>query len=213
MFLTATGYIDLSKRRVSPEDVVKCDERFNKAKAVHSIMRHVAEKTNVPLEELYTAIGWPLYRKYGHAYDAFKIAISYASFSFSSNNRQSDNVFSGLAMPNPAVLPSLLAQISRRLTPQPAKIRADIEVTCFSYDGIDAIKTALLQGEKMSTEQCAIKVKLVAPPLYVVVANTLDKEIGLATVKSGVEKIREVVESFGGELAIKMEVNLCRKFR
>lgn len=114
-------------------------------------------------------------------------------------------------MPNPAVLPSLLAQISRRLTPQPAKIRADIEVTCFSYDGIDAIKTALLQGEKMSTEQCAIKVKLVAPPLYVVVANTLDKEIGLATVKSGVEKIREVVEGFGGELAIKMEVNLCRK--
>jgi translation initiation factor 2 alpha subunit (eIF-2alpha) len=43
-------------------------------------MRHVAEKTNVPLEELYTNIGWPLYRKYGHAYDAFKIAISYLSF-------------------------------------------------------------------------------------------------------------------------------------
>jgi translation initiation factor 2 subunit 1 len=204
--LTHLGYIDLSKRRVSPEDVVKCEERFNKSKAVHSIMRNVAEKTNVPLEELYTAIGWPLYRKYGHAYDAFKIAISYTQFLKFSNSRQSDNVFSGLKMPNPAVLPALLAQISRRLTPQPAKIRADIEVTCFSYDGIDAIKTALLQGEKMSTEQCPIKVKLVAPPLYVVVANTLDKEIGLATVKSGVNKIREVVESFGGELAIKMEV-------
>ena len=116
-------------------------------------------------------------------------------------------MFAGLDMPNAQVLPSLLAQISRRLTPQPAKIRADIEVTCFSYDGIDAIKTALLQGEKMSTEQCAIKVKLVAPPLYVVVANTLDKEIGLATVRSGVEKIREVIESFGGGLAIKMEVS------
>jgi len=115
-------------------------------------------------------------------------------------------VFAGLDMPNAQVLPSLLAQISRRLTPQPAKIRADIEVTCFSYDGIDAIKTALLQGEKMSTEQCPIKVKLVAPPLYVVVANTLDKEIGLATVRSGVDKIREVIESFGGGLAIKMEV-------
>jgi translation initiation factor 2 alpha subunit (eIF-2alpha) len=120
--------------------------------------------------------------------------------------RQSDSVFAGLTMPNPTVLPALLAQISRRLTPQPAKIRADIEVTCFSYDGIDAIKAALLQGEKMSTEQCPIKVKLVAPPLYVVVANTLDKEIGLATVTSGVEKIREVIESFGGELGIKKEV-------
>jgi translation initiation factor 2 subunit 1 len=28
------GYIDLSKRRVSPEDVAKCEERFNKSKAV-----------------------------------------------------------------------------------------------------------------------------------------------------------------------------------
>merc|ERR1711907_313479 len=34
------GYIDLSKRRVSPEDVQKCDEKFQKSKAVHSIMRH-----------------------------------------------------------------------------------------------------------------------------------------------------------------------------
>ena len=28
------GYIDLSKRRVSPEDIVRCEEKFAKAKAV-----------------------------------------------------------------------------------------------------------------------------------------------------------------------------------
>merc|ERR1711939_1034449 len=28
------GYIDLSKRRVSAEDVLKCEERYNKSKAV-----------------------------------------------------------------------------------------------------------------------------------------------------------------------------------
>ena len=27
------GYIDLSKRRVSPEDVQKCEEKFNKSKS------------------------------------------------------------------------------------------------------------------------------------------------------------------------------------
>merc|ERR1719252_537348 len=37
------GYIDLSKRRVSAEDVQKCDERFQRSKAVHSIVRHVSE--------------------------------------------------------------------------------------------------------------------------------------------------------------------------
>lgn len=75
-FRLYTGYIDLSKRRVSPEDVVKCEERYNKSKAVHSIMRHVAEATQTPLEELYQKIGWPLNRKYGHAHDAFKISIT-----------------------------------------------------------------------------------------------------------------------------------------
>ncbi len=34
------GYIDLSKRRVSPEDIIRCEEKYNKSKAVHSIMRH-----------------------------------------------------------------------------------------------------------------------------------------------------------------------------
>merc|ERR1719310_836976 len=38
------GYIDLSKRRVSQEDIAKCDERYNKAKAVHRVMRHVADR-------------------------------------------------------------------------------------------------------------------------------------------------------------------------
>ena len=69
------GYIDLSKRRVSPEDMVKCEERYNKSKTVHLIMRHVAEKSQTPIETLYESIAWPLNRKYGHAIDAFKLSI------------------------------------------------------------------------------------------------------------------------------------------
>jgi translation initiation factor 2 subunit 1 len=66
------GYIDLSKRRVSEEDVQACEERYNKSKLVHSIMRHVAETLSIDLEEIYTTIGWPLYRKYGHAYEVLE---------------------------------------------------------------------------------------------------------------------------------------------
>ena len=75
----SAGYIDLSKRRVSPEDIGKCEERYNKGKSVHSILRHVAEKTKVPLETLYQTIGWPLNKKYGHANDAFKLSITYVT--------------------------------------------------------------------------------------------------------------------------------------
>jgi translation initiation factor 2 subunit 1 len=144
------GYIDLSKRRVSPEDITKCEERYMKSKTVASIMRHVASKVSstaiegsaesppevldpaqteaamqaeadekstkrlkrvarkqaaatgaVPegedvvvaateetggptgsageeerLETLYEQIAWPLGKKYGHPYDAFKLALA-----------------------------------------------------------------------------------------------------------------------------------------
>ena len=66
------GYIDLSKRRVAAEDISACEEKYNKSKLVHSIVRHVAETTGNEVEPLYEAIGWPLYKAYGHAFEAFK---------------------------------------------------------------------------------------------------------------------------------------------
>lgn len=76
----SSGYIDLSKRRVSPEDVEKCTERFAKAKAVNSILRHVAEllhyETDEQLEELYQKTAWHFEEtRKGSAYDAFKQAV------------------------------------------------------------------------------------------------------------------------------------------
>lgn len=78
------GYIDLSKRRVSAEDVEKCTERYAKAKAVNSILRHVAEllkyETDEQLEELYERTAWHFeekYKKKASAYDFFKQAVMY----------------------------------------------------------------------------------------------------------------------------------------
>lgn len=73
------GYIDLSKRRVSPEDRAKCEDRYNKAKTVHSILRHVSEAAKTSLQDVYERVGWPLYRSYGHAYDAFQKVVMYVA--------------------------------------------------------------------------------------------------------------------------------------
>ncbi|CAG8532595.1 16234_t:CDS:2, partial [Acaulospora colombiana] len=187
------GYIDLSKRRVSPEDVAKAEEKFNKSKAVHSIMRHVAEKQNMVLEDLYNQIGWPLYKKYGHAYEAFKLAIT-----------EPEKVFEGLDI-SQEIIDELSNNIKRRLTPQPIKFRADIEVTCFGYEGIDAIKTALKAGESCETGDTAVKIKLVAPPLYVLLTNALDKTLGVEILEKAIVVIHESIEKSGGNLTVKMK--------
>ncbi|KIJ58942.1 hypothetical protein HYDPIDRAFT_162871 [Hydnomerulius pinastri MD-312] len=275
------GYIDLSKRRVSPEDITKCEERYMKSKAVASIMRHVAsklpsidaapataedptpasapsadaapaeegavpaaagepvaEKENAAplagadkdtkkarraakkadatatangedgeegghggpneearLERLYEQVAWPLGKTYGHPYDAFKLALT-----------EQDTVISSLAIPpTPSTVSILTSTIARRLTPQPIKLRADIELTCYTPAGIDAIKKALRAGEKESNETVPIKAKLVAPPLYVLSTNATDKYAAVDRLERAIESIQGSIESQGGALIVKMK--------
>lgn len=187
------GYIDLSKRRVSAEDAAQCEERYNKSKAVHSILRHVAEKHQVSLEGLYKTYAWPLARKYGHAYDAFKMVITNPT-----------EVFEGIDTTERDIYSDLVTQISRKLTPNPSKIRADIEVTCFSYDGIEAIKEALKAGEALGSEAVPIKIKLVAAPLFVLTSLSLDKKRAISTMNEAVEKIKESITASGGSINVKL---------
>ena len=198
------GYIDLSKRRVSPEDVAACDERFSKSKMVHSIMRHVAETTGQDVEELYKWIAWPLYKAYGHAFDAFKVLLlscrqclldcgcidlcqtftigvcvctpaflvllrtakpdeKYQTHRLrvltaggvlqQTMVQDPDAIFRKLQddfnegkpidVLTPPVKEAIVKNIKRRMTPQPLKIRADVELTCYSYDGVLHIQVHL----------------------------------------------------------------------
>ncbi|KAI6093577.1 translation initiation factor 2, alpha subunit [Hypoxylon rubiginosum] len=187
------GYIDLSKRRVSPEDIVKCEERYNKSKMVHSIMRHVAEKTQTPIETLYESIAWPLNKRYGHSIDAFKLSIT------------NPDVWSDITFTSEAVAEELKSYIGKRLTPQPTKVRADIEVTCFEYEGIDAVKAALRTAEARNTEDNQVKVRLVSPPLYVLTSTCLDKNVGIQLLEEAIVDIRNSITGAGGQLVVKME--------
>lgn len=188
------GYIDLSKRRVSPEDVAACEDRFNKAKAVHGVLRHLAERRKYYLEDLYERIGWPLYKKYGHAFDAFKLAIS---------DDNDVDPFDEIDIPKD-LKDDLKAYILRRLAPQQVKIRSDIEVSCFTYEGIDAIREALFAGMEQSTENMKIKINLIAPPIYVLSTMTFDKEAGIALLKKAIDTIEEKITSKGGKIDVKM---------
>ena len=200
------GYIDLSKRRVSPEDVAACEDKFNKAKAVHGVLRHLAERRKFELEELYERIAWPLYRKYGHAYDAFKIALAEESGGGGggeATTAATDDPFATLDVP-PDVIDELKLYIRRRLAPQPIKIRADVEVSCFTYEGIDAIRDALFAGIACGTDQSPIKIRLIAPPIYVLSTMTLEKDAGIALLQRAIDVILERIGEKGGKMDVKM---------
>jgi len=195
------GYIDLSKRRVSPEEVLKCEEKFSKAKTVNSILRHVAELmgySDPELEELYEKTAWffdEKYKKIGFAYEAFKHAVQ-----------------------NPSVLDEcdideetrrlLYENICRRLTPVSMKIRADIDVECTYYDGVDAVKRALKKGLEFSTENMPIKINLIAPPLYVVTTNTMERNEGLERLNKALDAIKAEITAAKGVFNVQKEARI-----
>jgi len=192
------GYIDLSKRRVTPEGIEECTEKYSKAKAVQSILRHVADllqyETDEQFEELYQKTAWHFEeksKKQGSAYDVFKQAVN-----------------------DPALLDEcgldektkdmLLLNIQRKLTLASVKIRADIEVSCYGYEGIDAVKEALRAGLALSTDPMPIKINLIAPPLYVMTTNTPEKQDGLKLLEAACEAIRKQIIAQEGRFEIKM---------
>jgi len=160
---------------------------------VYSILRHCAEilgyETDTQLEELYEKTAWYFDEKYkspGSSFDVFKLAVG-----------------------DPAVLDelnldektksTLLSNIMRRLTPQAVKIRADIEVSCYAYEGIDAVKNSLLEGLKCSSEDVPIKINLIAAPLYVITTTTLDRDDGLKGLTNAVDAIRTTIKKYKGD--------------
>jgi translation initiation factor 2 subunit 1 len=192
------GYIDLSKRRVSPEEIQKCEEKFSKAKTVNSILCNVARKleyTSEQLEGLYDRTAWKFEDKTGipgSSYEIFKKAVTDVKIldECSLSDEEKEN---------------LLLNIQHRLTPQPVKIRSDIEVSCYGYEGIDAVKNALKDGLARSTDEMPIKINLIAPPQYVVTTTTLDRAEGIAQLNSVLQVIRESIEESDGNFNVKME--------
>eukprot|EP00500_Bicosoecida_sp_ms1_P005136 CAMPEP_0203816006 /NCGR_PEP_ID=MMETSP0115-20131106/14174_1 /ASSEMBLY_ACC=CAM_ASM_000227 /TAXON_ID=33651 /ORGANISM="Bicosoecid sp, Strain ms1" /LENGTH=368 /DNA_ID=CAMNT_0050724903 /DNA_START=27 /DNA_END=1133 /DNA_ORIENTATION=- len=208
------GYIDLSKRRVAPEDVAACEEKFAKAKHVHSILRHVSESRQIPLEDMYKMIGWPLYAKFKHAFDAFKTAIAdpeavYKSLGGDGGAKAEGAGEGGGEGPEEVgvardLWEETLKNIRRRLTPQAIKLRADVQLTCFQGEGIEAIRAALLKGMEHSTEHMPMQIKLIAPPLYVLLTQSMTKEAGVSALSGAIDAVKTEIEKRGGTFALKM---------
>ena len=83
-------------------------------------------------------------------------------------------------------------------------MRADVEVTCFGYEGIDAVKAALRTAEAHNRADAQVKVKLVSPPLYVLTSQCLEKATGLALLEAAIRSIEAAIRGAGGGCVVRM---------
>ena len=175
------GYIDLSKKSVKAEEVEQYKEKYAKSKTVHVIMKILSIKCNIPIDKLYKEITWPLYKKYEHAYDAFKLALN-----------KFDEVFKDIKITEP-VKKELMEILRQRMKPKPVNIKSDFIVRCDQFEGIDAIKFALMEGEKKSTKNIQIKFKIISSPLYECSIETINKKEGLDVMKEALKEVEKTI--------------------
>lgn len=155
-------------------------------------------KNDTEFEGLYEKTAWFFDDKYntpGKSYEAFKLAV------------QDPKVLDELEI-DEETKKCLFDNICRRLTPQAIKIRADIDVECTYYDGVDAVKRALKKGLEFSTESMPIKINLIAPPLYVVTTNTLERNDGLERLNNALDAIKTEITAAKGVFTIKKEARV-----
>lgn len=135
------------------------------------------------MEKLSEETAWKLAKVYGNMYEAFKRSITYVNptpvlppalvcfslpwrlaaagteYSDMMFCREPEEVFAHCPDLDSKTKEVLLSVIQRRLTSQPIKIRADIDVQCYEYAGIDAIKEALYAGIAKGNENSPVKVR------------------------------------------------------
>ncbi|GAB5365921.1 hypothetical protein AAMO2058_001100000 [Amorphochlora amoebiformis] len=192
------GYIDLSKRRVTHQDVEDMDEKYAKSKLVHSIIRQLSNRTQISMIKIYEKWVWDLYKRFGHAYYAFSRIVTELNTNKTTNILEDYNI-------NQQVLDAFFKIVKIRLSKQPMKIRADIEITCFGPDGIDGIKKGLREGlEKHGKSELPIKIQLVSSPWYAISTTTSDTKHGIETLSACVSTIFETMRNIdGGGVTIK----------
>lgn len=91
-----------------------------------------------------------------------------------------------------------------RMVAQPVKIRAEFNLICITFEGIEAIKYALLEGEKVSTPEMQIKYRVIASPLYECNIVTVNKREGIELMGNSLRAVEKAIKEKHGTFALIM---------
>lgn len=116
-------------------------------------------------------------------------------------NREPEQIFEKLQI-NDEHKEKLLATLHRKLTTNPFKIRVDFLLTCTGYDGVEAIREALLTAKhEVNDETWQLEFKMIAPPHYKCEVVTHNRSEGENKLIQALSIIKRVIKQNGGTFA------------
>lgn len=175
------GHIDLSLRRVnSTQRQEKLDEIKQELKA-ESLVKNLATKLKRPLPELYQEITSIIFKEYSHLYLCFKDIVIEAV----------DLEKRGLEK---KLTRELTAAVLDKFKPKKITVSGEISLQTYSSQGVEKIKSTLLQVEKISP---TISLFYLGGGRYKFVIEDFDYKPAEKTFR----QIQDLVEQFSDKLS------------
>ena len=72
-----------------------------------------------------------------------------------------------------------------------------------SLFGFSSEQDAIRAGEAISTKDCTVRIKLLAPPLYVLTTQTISRKEGIEMLSQAIDAVKSSIESNKGKLVVR----------
>ncbi len=148
------GHIDLSLRRVTKRERIEKIKSWKKDRKAEALLRGVAEKAGLPIEEVYQKAGALLEERYG-LYEGFEKVV-----------KEGPEVLTKLGVPE-ELAKAFEAVAEERIRVKMVEVRGTIEVRCMKPNGVKCIQDAFISAKKTEKPRDAkVNFYVIAAPKY-----------------------------------------------
>jgi len=151
---TEKAHIDLSLRRVTKRERIEKIKSWKKERKAETLLRSVAEKLNLPPQELYQKAGTLIEQEYG-LYEGFEKTV-----------KEGTEVLTRIGIPEE--LAKTFAEVAQeRIHLKTVKVKGIIELRCMKPNGVKIIKDAFLNAKKSEKSKGVnVRFYVIAAPKY-----------------------------------------------
>lgn len=187
------GHIDLSLRRVTKRQKIEKIMSWKRERKGETLIRSVAEKTGLSLEEVYEKAGAPMEKEYG-LYEGFEKVV-----------KDGVEVLTRIGVPEE--LAAAFAEVAKERIRLPmVKVKGIVELRCIKPNGVKIIKEAFRNAKKAERLRDAkLRFYVVAAPKYCIEVLAENYKSAEATLQRVSQTVVSNVVKAGGQGVFRRE--------
>jgi translation initiation factor 2 subunit 1 len=187
------GHIDLSLRRVTKREKIEKVMAWKKERKADALLRAVAEKTGIPVEEIYEKAGKLLEDQYG-LYEGFEKVV-----------REGPEVLTKLEIPED-IAKAFFEVAQERIRILMVRVKGTAELRCGKPNGVNVIKEAFADAKKSEKlGNAKLRFYVIAAPKYSIEVMAEDYKCAEDIFEKVAENVVTAVTKAGGHGSFRRE--------